>query len=262
MISATKSGSAVDGKTIRVDLVYRNYQRLRPHYFSFANAPHADLELYIPPPKPFLSRLHRIYRAVGNRPVIREFIAADQRFVFSEDRDSPADMFYYVGMLPQLRTKKPFVVDIEHIYALMNFTQSPEKMRAQVVKTLSDDLCRAILPWSAAADQTMKAYLQEDYEGIAHKVKVVYPAVTCNLDRYQNGADHSIISADSERFNLLFVGRNPYRKGLEETLLAFAELSSEYKQLYLYVVCDSPRQLVRRFQSNPAVRFFQPNLVI
>lgn len=248
---------------MKVEFVYRNYIPLYSHYFSMQKESRPDIEIIIPPPKPHLKKLYALYRTFGGLPLVSNAVGFGQKILFKEGSDKTSDLYFLVGMLPSKKLTKPFIIDLEHIYALLNFSQNNPAMKKSILDVLEHDLCRAILPWSQAAANTIKRYLGDEFERVRSKVHVVYPAIDCYADNIENNEGNSkYVPNSSDTFNLLFVGRDSYRKGLEEVLIAFQAIHNKYPYLRLNIVSNCPEELKDTFSKNGSISFFEPKFSV
>ncbi|WP_340819088.1 glycosyltransferase family 4 protein [Methanolobus sp. WCC4] len=142
--------------------------------------------------------------------------------------------------------KIPFVIDFEHISALVHFNHKKLKSSLNkriIEKFFSSKNCMHILPWSVAAERSMQYLL--DTKSFKEKIKVVYPAM------------HSveITKKKSNEITILFVGRLFLRKGGLEVLKAFELLNQKY-DIRLVVVSQVPDELKAKYEHYHNIEFY------
>ncbi|MBF0313275.1 MAG: glycosyltransferase family 4 protein [Oligoflexia bacterium] len=248
--------------SIQVQVVYRNYIPLNSPYSSFWTNPPQGISFHIPKQKKFLGKLFFLYQRFGNSFLVNRTVQIAQHFLFREkpSKNLP-DYYFYVGMQPATLPSRPFFIDIEHSYALMNFVKgNQEEAKKKIVALLSHPLCAGVVPISIAAANSLKKFLGQDYATIQKKVTVIYPALPLYAELYKDKIDHSIINKNQESnlFNIIFVGKDAYRKGLQAVLPAIDRLYHHLKHYHvrLYVVSDTPNELHNNYRNHPAIRFF------
>jgi glycosyltransferase involved in cell wall biosynthesis len=142
-----------------------------------------------------------------------------------------------------LNTKSDFVVDIEHGNPFMGpynvFKHEYQPFQAIVKKILSADNCKAIMPWSKAAQA---AFIWNfDFLGdktLFDKLKVIYPA-TPSIG----------IGRKFDKFTFIFVGGESfYAKGGLQTLLAFLFLKKQHNMdADLIMIGNIPQKIKELF---------------
>jgi glycosyltransferase involved in cell wall biosynthesis len=245
---------------LNVRILYRNYIPLHTPYASFSIAPPPGIVFEFPKTKSWLKPLYRVYLRFGNFAPVAWMIRVGQRFVFHSGDKSPADksdVLFYIGMLPEKGGTKPFVVDIEHAYSLLNFSREVGDIKADILERLSNDLCKAIVPLSQAAARTLEAFFESQHPDIAKKIQVIYPALPHYQEVYRGKEDYSIIANDKRFFNIIFVGKDAYGKGLQETLPALHEIMRRHAHVKAFIVSDTPEELVRKYQHD-RITFLEP----
>ncbi len=233
---------------IRVQIIYRNYKPLHENYSSFRKFPPEGIKFLIPKPRLYLSRLRPLYVQLGDKWPVRSLILLAQKYLFDNknQRSETADLYHYLHMLPGEIPAKPFIVDIEHIAALANFVPPAEKEKMLMVEKLSHERCKKIIVLSNAAKKSLAHFFKEDFGKIEHKTEVVYPALPHYTEIFVE-PDHSIMAKST--FNLLFVGQNPYGKGLVETIQAVQKLCKRYPDIVLHIISKASRSFVGRYRS-------------
>lgn len=241
--------------TIKVKIVYRHYKPLHEFYNSFKNYPPEGIEFIIPKPKPLLSKFRPLYVQFGDKKIIRKLIQISQKIFFdaASDKAKNIDVYHYLHMVPEKIPHKPFIVDLEHVAALLSFVKPSADEKMHLLKKLSHKQCKKIIPWSNAAKENLLRFFKEYSEKFKHKIEVVYPALP-NYRKMFNKPDHSILPRGT--FNILFVGQNPYGKGLLETILAIQELSKRYSTIKLFVISKASEKFISQYKSD-CISFFK-----
>lgn len=142
--------------------------------------------------------------------------------------------------------KLPWVVDTEHYW---NFAASGEiaysnRGKRLIGKQLSKANCKAILPWSNAAKDsiTKEIYNKE----ILDKLSILPFAVDIR--------DRLIKKHDG--LNLLFVGRYFYQKGGLETLKIFDKITKKYDDVNALFISETPNEIKTKYSNNKHIKFF------
>lgn len=246
-------------RQISVGVIYRNYTPLNSPYFSFWYQPPRQIVFDIPKAKTYLKHFFFIYKKFGGNPLVAQAIKLAQKAFFQPKTHvtSKHDVLFFVGMLPPPDLRQPHVIDLEHVYSLLNFSSAPSEARDNLMRAFVNPYCRAITPLSQAAARTLEDYLGPLFEEIRHKVQVIYPAIPSNLERFQGQEDYSLIKHHSGSLNFLFIGKDSYGKGLQEVLPAFHETAQTDERLHLTVVSNTPTELIQKFR-HPRIQFFPP----
>lgn len=149
-----------------------------------------------------------------------------------------ADLIHSAQYL--LTNDMPWVVDFEDVTTFVWYRRrlfDTRGCRDKIRTLLGSPRCRAILPWTEAARQSLLNSIGGD--ALGEKVQVVYPCMRPRLRRERT---------QSETVNLLFVGTNFYQKGGMETLLAFEQLSGVYP-VHLTMVSYVPPEIRERYRN-------------
>lgn len=218
-------------------------------YVSIVRTPPKGVKVIAPEPKSKLGQdsiLFKMYRKFGRNRLAQTMIKHVDKWLFSKPAGSAneaVDLYHYINMVPDKRPDKPYVVEFEHVGALFSFVF--DERRERTVKTgLKDSTCRAIICSSQAAKNTLRELFGDDYESVADKVSVIYPA----LDRDIQKLESPVGLAKKKTLRLLFVGNDAYRKGLEETLLALRRLpEAQRKNFELTVVSGDAGPVVDEY---------------
>lgn len=146
--------------------------------------------------------------------------------------DHPVELVHTFNELPL--GVRPFVVSFEN--EMPRYLGSPPAWQCDLgYSLLASDRCRAILALSEAAAAGLRSRLEaRDLAGVARKVTVfrgsVLPPATdesANESRDPNGP-----------LRVLFVGRDPLRKGLSPTLDALEDCIRQGARVEATIVCD------------------------
>ena len=248
----------MSSRPINVKVIYRNYIPLNSPYFSLSDYPPKGIKFHIEKPKKFLSKFFWIYKRFKSYKLILLLSGLVESIFFKNtDSSDQFDYYYYIGIVPPKLTPHKFVVDLEHIFFLTR-NATDEASKENLLDLLMQENCIAIAPISHAAKETLRLYLGERYKKIDKKVKVIYPSLPDYSEIYSKDISNEIIPSDN-KVKLLFVGKDSYRKGLYEVLEAFKILSLKYKNLSLYVVSDTPSELIESVKGLNNVFFFNPS---
>ncbi len=125
-------------------------------------------------------------------------------------------------------SKKPYVVDFEHVSAFGGWNH--KRVNSPFFKFflksfLESDRCKKILPWTNSAALSLKNLSPS--KKIEDKIEVVYP--TMSMPKIKS-------KKNKKEFVFIFVAFNFYRKGGEEAVKAFVKLSKKVKNTKLIVI--------------------------
>ena len=153
------------------------------------------------------------------------------------------DIIFSAGGL-MVKTKKPWVTDVEQSYALVGYRQWDRNIEAIKRKTL--DLIRKsnckILPWSIAAKKSIQNFFET--HKIDDKLEVVYPAMPVGNLKIRK----------DDKIKILYVNRRFYGKSGRETLFAFDSISKKY-DVELLFVSKTPYDMKKKFRKNKKIKF-------
>lgn len=228
-----------NNKNKQVEVIYRNYSPLYTGYSSFWLSSIPGYHITIPETRTWIKKFYLVYKKIKSFPFAHFFIQVAQNILFpTACSRKDADLIFYAGIMPSAIPSQPFVVDFEHIYALLNYTFFTELQKQKLLQNLSHERCKALLPWSEAAKKTLEQfYTREEYSQISHKVKVLYPAIPSYTS--SGLKPHYTYVKKTKQLKLLFIGKDPGRKGLFEVLEAFTEINKKFKdKVALYVVSN------------------------
>lgn len=242
---------------MRVKIIYRNYKPLHDLYASFMIEPPEDVAFIIPAPRQCLWRFLPLHRRLGGARLARRLLPKVQELLFRGQEDD-ADLYHFAQLIGENVPRKPYVVDFEHVTTLASFSTIDQTITQKIFRFLDDSQCRKIIPLSRAARTALQYLLSDDeYDQIASKLEVVYPALPSYYALLRDEVDYSHVDANSETFKLLFVGNGARKKGLYELLEAFQRLEGKHDDMFLYVVSDAAGKLGRRYPSD-RIRYFAP----
>lgn len=242
---------------MRVKVIYRNYIPLNSPYFSLFDNPPQDIVFEAKKPKPLLSKLFFIYDKFKSFTIVKQTATIIDKLYFSQGgKGEDYDIYYYIGLLPSDPNAHKFVVDLEHIYFL-TLNAKDEQTKRKLLNIFTHQNCLAIIPLSVAAEKTLRTYLGNHYHKVANKVRVVYPAFPVYRDLYKEQADFSLVE-QNKNVKFLFVGKDAYRKGLHELLEAFNKICESFGNIDLYVISDTPKELIRKYKNNNHIHMFKP----
>jgi len=241
---------------MKVKMIYRNYIPLYSGYCSFWMSEIQGIDITIPEPKTSLKRLFKIYKKINNLPLIHIFLEVFQKAVFQPRRsvDKDIDLFFFAGIMPPDNFNKPFVIDLEHVFSIFDFQTPSRKKKNEVFQILKSPYCKKIMPWSRAAQKTLKEFYQDDYKYLKSKTEVVYPALPNYTDIYNREKDNSIVK-ENKNLKLLFIGRDIYRKGLHEVLPAFLSLYKKHKNIEIHCITNYNDKFKEEY-NHPNIHFY------
>lgn len=239
---------------INIQLIYRSYKPLHDLYASFHSDPPKEINYVFPKTKTLIRKFYPLYLKYGDLWIARQLIKKAQKIFFDKRKKQNIDVLHYLQMLPDKIPDIPFIVDFEHIIGLANFVTIDSNTKKRIENILSDPLCRKIIPLSYAAKKTLQNFVQ-NYDAIAHKVEVIYPALPNYQGLYLANKTHQ----RSDILNLLFVGNSPYKKGLHELLSAFQILEKECRKLHLNIITDAGKEMTSKFPATN-VTYIVPQL--
>jgi glycosyltransferase involved in cell wall biosynthesis len=241
---------------MKVKVVYRNYKPLHDLYASFRIQPPEGVIYSIPRPKRCLRYLLPIHKRLGNLALVR-FATLEMQGLFFHGGTDDCDLYHFIQMISTGVPQRPYVVDFEHVSALVGFSKIAPPVTRRILRFLDNPRCCRIVPLSFAARKSLVYLLGDDYERIGHKVEVVYPALPNYYALLKDEIDYAYVNPDPAKLKLLFVGNGVCGKGLPELLRAFQELESGYDGLELYVISDAPVELTQEYTS-ARIKYFPP----
>ncbi len=254
-------------KQKRVKLIYRNYKPIHEFYRSFIDFPPKGISYVIPKPKKYLRAIFPFYLKYGDNKLFKIAVNTYQKYVFGKvNKRENIDFYHFSQMLPSNVPNKNFMIDFEHVVSMSNFLAYERKVSDKIIYFTKQSNCKALVGLSKAAIKSLKYALQERYKIIESKVKLIYPALPNFYNLYKNKVDFSLVGKNN-RFKLLFVGNDIYRKGLHELVEAFRRLkiydmdlfiisndlpnkdinSKSIKNLYIFKAKFSKEEIVRKF---------------
>lgn len=241
---------------MQVKLMYRNYKPIHDLYASLVLEPPERVTYSISEQKRYLRYLLPIHRRLGNLALVK-LVTLKVQELFFQGRSDNCDIYHIVQMISEAIPQKPYVIDFEHVSALFGFSSITPFITRQILRFMDNPRCCRVTPLTIAAHKSLIHLLQDNYARIADKVEVVYPALPDYHALYKDEIDYSYVNPNLNRLKLLFVGSGIYRKGLPELLRAFQILESKYSGLDLYVISNSPNELIKVYASD-RIKFFSP----
>lgn len=159
---------------------------------------------------------------------------------------SCSDLIYSMGGT-LLKTKQPWIVDAEHVAGFSNFHENVLKNnKKSIEKILLSENCKKIMPWSHAAEKTIREFFRN--KEIDEKTEVVYPAVP----------ERSVRKTKSESIRFLFIGRTFFEKCGPQLLKAFENISKKY-DAELTMVTVPPEEYAKKYGNCKNIKFVEPN---
>lgn len=161
--------------------------------------------------------------------------------------DVKEDLIYSSGGV-MIKSKKPWVTDIEQGYALIGYRQQDKHLSTIIRKTkdlIRQQRCK-ILPWSQAAKKSLENLLgTKEFE---EKIEVVYPAM--HFEEFEKE------KKETDTINFLYINRNFYGKAGLETLRAFDKLSKKY-DITMTFLSNTPSEVLKKFGQNKRITFIE-----
>jgi glycosyltransferase involved in cell wall biosynthesis len=145
-----------------------------------------------------------------------------------------------------LITNAPWVIDFEDVGALVAYRPVSSRWYAPglVKRLLSSRSCRALLPWTGKARESLVTELGPSLEPKTH---VVYPAITPR-------ADVTSLTPSASR-RLLFIGSTFVTKGGVAAMRAFARVQRDVPDARLDMVTFLPEAYRAEAESVPGLAF-------
>lgn len=152
-----------------------------------------------------------------------------------------------------ISTKKPWMVDLEYSNALGGYFDLTMS-RNIISKKLKEKSCRAILPWSNWAYETLRNSI--NCKGFEDKIRVIrYTVTPKNITNLRK---------DKSSIRILFVGSiNPANvnsfefKGLYEILAAFIDLQKKYDDLELIIRSAVSPEIKEKAKKYSSIRIIE-----
>jgi glycosyltransferase involved in cell wall biosynthesis len=241
---------------MKVKFIYRNYKPLHMVYQSLIENPPAGVEYIAPSVKNRLRKLHGYYKTLRFFPPTRYLIKVTEQAIFTNRKSNDdADLYHFINMISEEPPSKPFIVDTEHAAGLISFTPDPKRVK-KVSAFMQNINCRGVSCWSQAAQRTLSELLGSDYDKIADKVEVIYPALPKLTTDYK--PDYSLVPK-SNKLKVLFVGNQAYLKGLDELLSAAQKINHKYSadKIEWHIVTDDGAPIVKKYNLKNA-RLYPP----
>ena len=137
-----------------------------------------------------------------------------------------------------LLNKLPWVVDIEHYWSFSVSSKISYSTRGRFIieKLLRREHCKKILPWTYAAEGTIRDVIKNNQ--VLNKIEVVYPAVPILKIRRKR----------PKKVSLLFIGRYFYPKGGLFVLEVFKRLKQKYDIDCIFISLTIPKQLKLKYE--------------
>jgi glycosyltransferase involved in cell wall biosynthesis len=144
-----------------------------------------------------------------------------------------------------IEDEMPWVVDLEHVASFVGFEVGMlEKVKGVVMKRLTSDYCKKIMPWTVAGQRSIEYALGS--REIKHKMEVVYPAIS----------PLRVKKKKHDGINILFVSYGFFNKGGKEVLEACDALRRKH-DFNLTMISDVPDEYREMY---PNFNYVKPNL--
>lgn len=159
-------------------------------------------------------------------------------------------LLYTWGKLPLWPRRPRFVVELDNPYVLTLYhnVRAQRRLRPVLRRALLGRRCAGIVCISEACRRTLAATLGAD---VAARARVVYPFVEAGPAARPGGR--------VGRLEVLFVGTQPWVKGLRELCAAFATVAADVGPARLTVVTRVPTEL-RDAHQGDSIRFVEADL--
>lgn len=243
---------------MKIQLIYRNYRNLHSCYRSYIINPPNGVRLAVPKPRKLYKfpKLFWTYRKVKKIPIFRRIInwMASQAFSRTKQTNN-FDLYHFINMIPGKKMNTPYVVEVEHMGALMNFIFNDVYI-SKVKQKLMDPECRAIICSSKAAERSLHELLGRDFKYIKNKTHVIYPSI----DRELGDSAKNETYKPNSTLKLLFVGNDCLRKGLGELLVVIRNLQKAGHKIKLTVVSNDAEKILKTHPEVRGVDLHDPRL--
>jgi glycosyltransferase involved in cell wall biosynthesis len=146
-------------------------------------------------------------------------------------------------------TKKPWLVDSEHVWGLFGFRYGRIKspyFNWQLKSALSAANCKAVLAWSDKASFTIRRTIGPK---LARKVRVIRPAIAQRPQIRRKPRDDPAF---------LFVGKRFYEKGGHDLLAAYEKVRKK-ADATLTIISDTPAEVERKYSKFKDITFEKPD---
>lgn len=150
------------------------------------------------------------------------------------------------GML--ISNKSPWIVDVEHAPSFANYKAASllkPQYRDQIIRFLSSENCKKILPWTEASKRSVENALKNNK--INKKLQVIYPAIDVKNVR---------IKRDTNVIKFLVVSRFFYEKGGKQALEVFEKLDKKY-DVEICILSPTPPEIKRKYEKFKNVKFVE-----
>lgn len=147
----------------------------------------------------------------------------------------------------------PYVLDFEHAELFVLYQRvalSRPWARARLMRELSDERLRFLLPWSDAARQSLFRSLGPDARvRLQARTHVVYPAIRATVERPSRRA--------APPLRVLFVGTAFYEKGAVEAIAAVRRVAGTHA-IHLDLLSYVPNDWQMRLEHDPTITVHAP----
>ena len=146
-----------------------------------------------------------------------------------------------------LKNKEPWVTDFEDATAYAwydHHTIRKPWTRHMIKRALDRDACKAVLPWTKAAQQSLLATIP--HGRWVEKMEVLYPCIDARRFNVPRRKTKKIV-------DLLFVGGGFYEKGGVETIEAFKRLRKKH-DVRLTMVSKYDKETRAKYGAEPGLR--------
>lgn len=147
----------------------------------------------------------------------------------------------------------PYVLDFEHAELFVLYQRvalSRPWTRAWLMRALTDERLRFLLPWSESARQSLYRSVGPTAEArLQSRTHVVYPAIRAAVERPS--------PRPREVLRLLFVGTAFYEKGAVEAIIAVQRLAASHA-IHLDLLSYVPNDWRARLEHDPTITLHTP----
>lgn len=147
-----------------------------------------------------------------------------------------------------LKTNKPYYVTFEDVsvFYFHNFRRWNRFISTFLIKkALLSKKCKGIIPWTKAAEKSFFSVFQD--KRLRKKTQVIFPSI---LPKVKEAKEYK----DSDKKNVLLVGKAFLRKGGYDLILAFKKLNM--KNVKLQIVSEIPKSIMNEVKDMKNIEIY------